>query len=305
MPYRWMSDLAKSLMSTPNTTSPEQAVAHLIDQKLQLLGVIKPPINLELIASTCDIQPNFITTNMKEDGRLVRRDGKWYVYLNQTHNTSRQRFSAAHEITHKIIRRHQIEAFSCRMIGQYARKHEEEWLCDFGASHLLLLQKQFLMPIISDIGYGFRSVEHISSNFGTSFEAAAQATARICSQAVAITYFALGHTKDERMKLQQPALFPNFVEIPIPKMRLIKKYTSIGFPINLPINKSVPERSVIHQALTCNDTIYGVEELSFDERPAIGSQGRNGQRISHGSHRGVGRAAPRRCGGAACGRLRP
>jgi Zn-dependent peptidase ImmA (M78 family) len=266
MGYIWKSQLVKSLMVSTNTQSPSQAIINLIDQKLKILGKIEPPVNLEMVASICDIQPKFIVTKMDEDGRLVSNDNKWYIYLNTDHYISRQRFSAGHEITHKIIHAGTPIGFSCEAIGDYARRHEEEWLCDFGSSHLLLMQRQFLHPIICDMGCGFICIEHIKKLFGVSFEASARSITQFSPEPMAVAYYKLGYTQEENAKRQQLILLPDYVPAFFPKMRLAKYYSSIGFSVKFAKNKSVEEHNIIHQAFASDAILQADEIMTFDGR---------------------------------------
>jgi len=152
---------------------------------------------------------------------------------------------------------------SCKSIGHYLRKQEEEWLCDFGSSHILLLQKQYVVPIIEDIGYSFSCIQQIIDLFQVSFEAAARAITRFATAPIAIAYYKMGYTQSQLNEFKETPLFPGYISKPGAKMRLVKWYRSNGFPNVLRKNKSIDDKSIIHLA-QYQEVPHSREIITFD-----------------------------------------
>lgn len=263
------SAFAKSLMEKTGEATPENAVIRLVDEKLTKVNHLAPPANLEMLASLCGIDPQIVPCEMQEDGRLIRDGGKWRIQVNERHNRNRQRFSSAHEITHKILKvGHDSSERRCTGIGTFDKvsEFEEEWLCDLGAQYLLLLNSRFLSPIIANMGLSLATIEYVSQSFEVSFEAAARALANHHSEPVAIVYYALRFRQDELPRLQQPPLLVGYVEMPQPKLRIIRAYTSVSFPTSTPRNKSLAETSNAQSVFQTRNSLSAIEEHCFDDK---------------------------------------
>jgi len=263
------SAFAKSLMGKTGEATPENAVIKLVDEKLAKVSTLAPPTSLEMLASICGIDPQIIPCEMQEDGRLIRDGKKWRIQVNERHNRNRQRFSSAHEITHKILKvGHDSSERRCTGIGTFDKvsEFEEEWLCDLGAQYLLLLSSRFLSPIIANMGLSLAAIKYVSQSFEVSFEAAARALANHYLEPVAIVYYAMRFRQDELSRLQQPPLLVGYVEIPQPKLRIIRAYISDSFPTSTPRNKSLAETSEAQSAFQTGNSISSIEEHSFDDR---------------------------------------
>jgi hypothetical protein len=89
----WRSDFANKLKEIAGTRTVEEAVAQLVNVKLSMLGQLKPPMDLPLIASVCGIEPKIAEVTMKHDARLIPKNGKLFIEVNATHGIGRRRFS--------------------------------------------------------------------------------------------------------------------------------------------------------------------------------------------------------------------
>src|SRR5437870_2146211 len=96
----WRSEVAKKLLEITGTGTVEEAIPLLVDNKLSMFESLKPPINLEMVASVFGISPRFNYIPMFS-AACLRPEGKGYVIdVNSGSNSQRQRFSIAHEIGH-------------------------------------------------------------------------------------------------------------------------------------------------------------------------------------------------------------
>lgn len=265
---RWNSDFAKALLERTESQTVEDAVATVVGQKLAVLGSLKPPIDLPLLASICGIMPNIQAVDMKQDGRLIYKDSQYYIQVNKHHPIGKQRFATAHEIDHKILamKLKDIVARDCDGIGYALRKLEEEWLCDLGARHLLLLTSEFLQPIIDDMGFNLKTINEIAKLFQVSFEAAARCLVEVFEPPVAVIYYVWGYRKEELIRSHMQPLFHNEVDPILPKLRIERAYKSKSFPTVLPKNKSIPNESCVVQAFYEDDVLVCRENVSFDSK---------------------------------------
>lgn len=185
----WRSDVAKGLFSTTGTTSIEDAIPILIDVKLSMFGVLRPPIDLRMVASRFGISSHFNYTPMTGSARL-RPDGSNYVIdVNSANNEHRQRFSIAHEIGHKALLDRGIHITKHRgSVAYTAEEREEEEICDAIAAALLGLRPEYIHAKLNQIGFAFKAIEQVSNECKTSFEATLRAFLRYCEFATAGVY---------------------------------------------------------------------------------------------------------------------
>jgi hypothetical protein len=156
----------------------------------------------------------------------------------------------------------------CDNIGQFTQRREEEWLCDFGAKHLLLLTPKYLEPVMLDLGFSLNLIEYVSTKFQVSFEAAARSIIEITNKPVALVYYTMGYTSSELKQLGQPPLAPftEFVNTPQPKLRVARAYSSRSFPLRLYRNKSAPEESCITHTFNSDEPQHTIEKHTFDRK---------------------------------------
>ncbi len=262
----WNSDFAKALKEHRQTRSVETAVIQLIEEKLACLTNLTPPIDLSIVASLCGIRPPITEAEMSSDGRLIYQNSQYRIEVNSSHSYKRQRFTTAHEICHKLLAKHIKPGTKvCSEVGHYIEKQEEEWLCDFGARNLLLLNNHHLMPILNQYGFSYVAIAELETHFDVSFEVAVRSLVEIAQSEIAVMFLVWEYRKDEKIKGLTLPLFPDFAQ-PQAKLRIARRYTSNSFPLFLPLNKSIIHESRIYDAFDSQERITAREIHSFDDK---------------------------------------
>ncbi len=187
----WKSLLAEQLCEAEGAATVEEAVLHLVKRKLKYLNLYRPPFDLPLIASTVGIVPRFKRTPMEQSGRIVRTNGKQHIELKDSNSARRQRFTAAHEIAHKMIDGAKVKGTKFRTeYDSELEGSEEEKICDLVASIILGLYGEYLHPILADRGYSFETIEQVRDTFEVSFEAAARGLTELCDEPASVLFCA-------------------------------------------------------------------------------------------------------------------
>jgi Zn-dependent peptidase ImmA (M78 family) len=262
--HRWHSEFAKNLQENQATSSVEEAVIKLVRNKLKPLR-LSPPADLQMVASACNIIPKFELIAMEQDGRLIFRDNKYYIQVNISQGSRRQRFSIAHEITHKILDLNSTVRYkACTGVGHFVEREEEEWLCDFGAKCILLLDGDHLAPIMNDLGFNSQAVEKVFFEFDVSFEVAVRALVEISFQEIAAVFLVWGYRSSEEAQSRNFTLWSD-IEKPQPKLRIIRSYASRSFPFGLLNNKSIDIESRVYEAFDAQTCLQLNEVHSFDK----------------------------------------
>jgi hypothetical protein len=190
-PKLWHSQTAIELRSKYGTATVEEAVIRLVDEKLSALGGVKPPVNLELVASRFNIEPHFNYTDLPPaySARIRPNKGKYVVDVNRRHNRGRQRFSVAHEIAHRVLAAADIRRVEYRSHSESdIETREREELCDLIATLLLGLRSETLLPITGQYGITLRAVGLIADYFDVSFETAVRAMLRYSHRMSAVLF---------------------------------------------------------------------------------------------------------------------
>ncbi len=185
----WKSLLAEQLRQSEGAATVEEAAFRLVKRKLKNLNLYRPPFDLPLIASAVGILPDFKLSSMEQPGLIVRSNGKHHIKLKDSDSSRRRRFTAAHEIAHKMIDGVKVRGTKFRSdYDSNVEQAEEEKLCDLVATILLGLYDEFLQPVLTDRGYSFETIEHVRDTFDVSFEAAARGLTELCDEPVAVLF---------------------------------------------------------------------------------------------------------------------
>jgi len=185
----WYSEVAKNLLAKTGASTIEEAILLLIDKKLSTFGALKPPVDLRMVASTFGISSHFNYVPMFSAARL-RPEGNGYVIdVNNANNEQRQRFSIAHEIGHKALLDRGIRITKHRGNAFYpTEEREEEEICDAIGAAILGLRSDVIHAHLNATGVTFRTIERVSSEHNTSFEATLRAFLRYCDFPAAGVY---------------------------------------------------------------------------------------------------------------------
>lgn len=101
---------------------------------------------------------------------LPGKNGRYVITVNSLESAERQRFTICHEIAHVTLglpsRHEEVPQWG------YAKRDPNEMFCDIFASELLMPYKEWLAAVPKDEP-SMALIEHMASEFGTSFPAAA------------------------------------------------------------------------------------------------------------------------------------
>jgi hypothetical protein len=147
--------------------------------------------------------------------------------------------------------------------GTFAGTNEEEILCDFGAA-ALLLPDRWLHPMAKQAGPSLDTVRHLATWFGASLQATARQLARLDLWPCALVIWEDGLRKSDAVAPGQ-FLLPGMEEIgpPRKKLRVTAAYCAPSFAHYIPLNKSVPEESLVVACVAHQTTTKGMEVFDF------------------------------------------
>lgn len=113
-----------------------------------------------------------------EAGHTVKVAGKTCIVINQDHAPERQRFTACHEIAHIVLG---LPTEHSGPKAHFARRSQNETLCDVFASELLL-PAHLLRPRVENSDIEFGAVESLAHDFLASLAATGSSFAAICDR---------------------------------------------------------------------------------------------------------------------------
>jgi hypothetical protein len=208
----------------------EQIIGQLCDELIDL-GEVRPPVDVELLASLCGIRD--VEYGLQPfDGCLFTRDGGLVARVSITNNYERQRFTVLHEGGHTLLPgfRRQVQH---RCAGPKSR---EEQLCDLAAAELLL-PRRFFDEDHRSVPAGLQGVELLARRYEASLQATAIRTLTFAERPTLLLVFKEAHKLAERGREHQCA----------PKLRLQWSMRHGRWPYPMP-HKSVARDSAIARA---------------------------------------------------------
>lgn len=174
----WKDPLIGALCGRNSCDSPFDAVRACIQNLIRQSRIHRPPFPPETIARLRGIR-DVVAVPLKVDARLIPEGSSYIIEVNSAHTKQRQNFSCAHEIVHtffldllEVEERH-IRMRSYHGDSQEFGSNEEEILCNFGASELLM-PSAFFDRRAAGLEPSFDSLRCLSQEFDVSFEAAAR-----------------------------------------------------------------------------------------------------------------------------------
>jgi hypothetical protein len=253
---------ARALAASADADDPIQAIELLVADLLEETEQAGPPVDLRLAASfrhVVKVEP----TPMTDAGALVRTNSGLKIFVRATDNLRRQNFTIGHEICHTFFPGtiSRVPLYD-KSVGEFAGS-DEEFLCDIGASRLIL-PPDWLRPRLIAEPASLERFMLISEEFDASFEATAIACAAMDVWGCAILFFEeMLKPAEERMKNQLilPGLEADMA--PEPTFRISLACHSRQFKPFLPRYKSVPRNGVIQKALEADGPVSGHETLDL------------------------------------------
>ncbi len=258
----WHSPSALSLLAVTGEADPVLAMTKLAEELVQDAGLQAPPVDLRMLASFQGVR-SIRTVSMTSAARLVPEGGALVIEVNERHSLGKRNFSAAHEISHTLLPSYTGGAIVDEETGQFCDDREEEFLCDVGAS-ALLLPDRWLRQVALDLGATLSTLVHSAERFGASLQATARKLAQLNLWPCAFVLWEEGFRKADRV-LERQALIPGMEAygLPRPKFRVANAYSSQSFAHFIPWNKSIHDDSVIVACRNVDGAMSGVERLDL------------------------------------------
>lgn len=263
-PRRYVTQDSKLLCEQENCKDPKEAMRRCASRLLDETEHTAPPAKLEMLASYRDIL-RIEQVEMKGAGRLVPTDEGNIIQVNREHSKGKQNFTIAHEIAHTLIPSY---ANAHRRIydkdtGLFNQKDEIEYLCDVGAS-AMLLDSRWLIPKAIARGPCLATLFEVARESQASLQATALALIECNLWSCAIVFWEEGWRKKDKPHPMQQALpsMENLAHIEA-ELRVAFGCASQLFQCFIPKNKSVERTSSIYECFTTERATRKVELLPF------------------------------------------
>jgi hypothetical protein len=143
--HRYFSAAALSLVDATGVADPELAMAQVVGELLSEAGTAAPPVPLDLLASLRGVVA-IDEVDMANAGALLPLPGSAFrIQVRAADPPGRRRFTIGHEIAHLLIPAYRDSPVTKvdGVTGEFGADDEEEYLCDLGASDLLLPESLF------------------------------------------------------------------------------------------------------------------------------------------------------------------
>jgi Zn-dependent peptidase ImmA (M78 family) len=225
--------------------------------------VTSAPVNPEILASLRGIG-KIEEIDMNEAGMLIPiTKTDFIIKLRSTDNRNRKRFSCCHEIVHTFMPDFELKPQK-RIdyeTGNFNQKDNIEYLCDLGASELLMPSFLFKAEF-NKYDFSINSLLKLSETFQTSLEATAIKMTNQNSNKYAMIIWENKHKPAESHKIVAQTL-PGFEDCkPKPKLRI---QTGFGFDNEtyIPKHKSLEEdQGLIQKSFDKQKKTSGKESIN-------------------------------------------
>lgn len=248
----WREPLVRRLVRRHRSRSPEGAIAQEVRRILAEAGQTELPIDVEGIASLLGIKRRLIDAPFA--ARIyVDPSGQLVMDLRATDGEPRRRFSCAHEVIHTLFPgfRHESRYRVDVQTSDHRRERsEEEYLCDYGASELLMPVELLSAPAL-DLGNGLIAVENLAEDAAVSLEAAGNRLVGLSLERVAFLVLEVGHKPADARRIARG-------EQVAPRLRMRYSTSSPRLPLFVPRHKSADAESPLVTALATDRTISSV-----------------------------------------------
>ena len=245
---------------------PREIIQHLIRIRIDAarnLGWVGPPYDPRLLASTMGINSEKSKKLiLSEDAELhPTPDGKLLIRYNPDKPRTRQNFSIAHEICHTFFPEYEYQFHARHKIGEYDSHNELEFLCDFGASEIILPSPEFDSDV-SQIGISLASLKNLSTRYEASREATAIRMIGTGTLPCALIVLDYNHKPVELSQIEvakyQLGLFDDGSPvIPPTKLRVQFCVRSKQFSAFIPKHKSIDESSPLYKVSVTQKEFQG------------------------------------------------
>ncbi len=187
------------------------------------------------------------------------------ITVKQDDNLGRQNFSVCHEICHTLFPSPSQVRATVRDLhtGTFPLNDEVEYLCDFGASCLLMPAK-LVQEGAKRHPVGIAALEALASGFGASLEAIAMRLAQLDVWAAAVVVFEEKLKPTQVWQKRQLAL-PGMEAIALiqPELRVRLACIPASLDLFIPIHKSIRRTGPVYEALKTKTLSRGIDIIQL------------------------------------------
>ena len=138
---------------------------------LRKAGIESVPVDIGRLAAAANARVK-VAHDLADDesGQTTSYKGKHFIIVNGNHSEERQRFTVLHEIGHIVLElpsKHHGATVKTGALLRYARRPEEEVLCDVFAAECLLPHEPFAEQVV-DSDISLDAVKSLARQFGAS-----------------------------------------------------------------------------------------------------------------------------------------
>lgn len=255
---------------------PEEIIRNLVRNELakaRNIGWAGPPFDPRILASImgieCEESSELLTYS--EDAELQpTADERAVIRYHPDKPRVRQNFSIAHEITHTLFPGYKEQCQSRHKIGGFDPSNEVEFLCDLGASEIILPAPDF-DSTVSRIGISLESLVELSTLYEASKEASAIRMVKTELSPCAMMVLDHSHKPTELAQIEQAKyqsdLFDDcFFKIPSMKLRVQSFVSAKQFSDFVPKHKSIDESSPLYEVSATQESFQGDFILDLKDR---------------------------------------
>jgi Zn-dependent peptidase ImmA (M78 family) len=254
----WREPLVQWLIKQHAGRPPERIIEDYVNARLRESSQSQLPVKVELITSLLGIKRR--VADYPFAGRIYAEEsGQLVMDLKAADSLPRQRFTCGHELIHTAFPGFRVET-RYRMdmaTGQHHNpaRSEEEYLCDLGAS--LLLMPQALTERLFNIDGGLGDVEELAEHAEVSLEAAGNRLVKLSARPAAFLVLDVTYKPADMRAIRTG-------EPVEPKLRV--RYATLNkMETYIPRYKSVEASSVYARALSETGIVAGVDLLPTAE----------------------------------------
>ena len=255
---------------------PQEIIRNSVRSKLveaRNLGWSGPPFDPQFLASMMGIQyEESRKLSHSEDAELHRReDGRLVIKYNPDKPKTRQKFSIAHEIAHTFFPEYGDQYKARHKTGQFNSENEVEFLCDLGASEIIMPAPEFDLDV-KNMGISLKCLTELSTRYETSPEATAIRMIRTDLVPCALMVFDYNHKPTEKSKIEEMEYQEKYQEklfydspwnLPPMKLRVKYSFQTKHFSGYIPNHKSIEESSPLYDVSITRRPFQGNTNLNL------------------------------------------
>ena len=255
---------------------PEEIIRSLVRNELaeaKNYGWNGPPFDPRILASImgieCEEYRELLTHS--EDAELhPTADERAVIRYNPDRPRARQNFSIAHEISHTLFPGYQDRYKARHKIDKFDPSSEVEFLCDIGASEIILPTPEFDSDV-SQRGISLKPLEELSKLYEASKEASAIRMITINHYPCAMMVLDYSYKPAELPQIEKAKHQLNLFDdcspgLPPMKLRVQFCIRSKQFSTFIPKDKSIDESSPLYKVSVTQEAFQGNFVLDLEER---------------------------------------